>query len=58
MPEQQELENLYRAIADRTPHGELLQMMYDIFGEWADLRPPVSEARLARLCNTEVTADA
>jgi cytochrome c-type biogenesis protein CcmH/NrfF len=48
----QEIERLYRAVADGEPQREILQLIYDLFGEHFDLRPPVAELRLASLCGT------
>lgn len=45
-----EIEQLYRAVADREPHREILQLVYDLFGEGYALRPPVAELRLADRC--------
>ncbi|KQY71325.1 hypothetical protein ASD52_06470 [Ensifer sp. Root142] len=54
--ERSDVERIYRAIADREPTMELLQLVYDTFGETCDLRPPVNELRLAGLCETGVRA--
>lgn len=45
-----DIEALYRAVADGEPRREILQMMHDLFGRAYDLRPPVSEMRLADRC--------
>lgn len=43
-----DIERLYRAVADGEPQREIMEMIYDLFGSGCDLRPPVSELRLAR----------
>jgi hypothetical protein len=35
-----DIERLYRAIADREPTRELLQLVYEMAGNQCDLRPP------------------
>lgn len=45
-----DIERLYRAVADREPQREIMQMIYDIFGDSCGLRPPVAELNLARKC--------
>lgn len=42
-----DVQRLYRAVADREPTVELLQMVFDMFGQRCDLRPPSAELRLA-----------
>lgn len=44
------VERLYRAVADREPTLEILQMIYDLHGSACRLRPPVAELRLAAHC--------
>lgn len=48
-----DIERLYRSAADGIPREELLQQIYDMAGPACELRPPVLEVRLARLCGTE-----
>ncbi|MBT9370308.1 hypothetical protein [Rhizobium sp. CSW-27] len=36
----EDVQQLYRAVADGESRGELLQRLYDIFGDSFDLRPP------------------
>lgn len=43
-------ERLYRAVADREPTRELLELVYDMLGSQFKLRPPVDEIRLAERC--------
>lgn len=50
--ERSEVERLYRAIADREPTHELLQLVHDMFGVRCGLRPPADEMRLSQTCNT------
>jgi hypothetical protein len=38
--ERSDVERLYRAIADREPTQELLQLVHDMFGVRCSLRPP------------------
>ncbi|EPE99505.1 hypothetical protein [Rhizobium grahamii] len=47
------IEHLYRAIADREPTLELLQIVHDLFGAECNLRPPAAELRLADRCKTK-----
>ena len=47
-----DVERLYRAIADREPTHELLQLVHDMFGVRCNLRPPADEMRLSRTCGT------
>lgn len=35
-----EIERIYEAVAERRPHAEILQMIYDVFGAKVELRPP------------------
>lgn len=49
---QYEIERLYRAVADREPTLEILQMIFDLHGARCGLRPPVAELRLADRCTT------
>ncbi len=56
-PQVSEVEALYRAVADGEPRLELLQMIYDMFGESGYLRPPVAEMRLADRCDQKRSAD-
>jgi hypothetical protein len=51
-----EVEQLYRAVADGEPRIEILQLIYDLFGEGCQLRPPIAEMRLADRCGTERSA--
>lgn len=44
------VERLYRAVADREPTLEILQLIYDLYGTKCGLRPPVAELRLATHC--------
>lgn len=53
-----DIEKLYRAIADREPTLELLQMVYDLYGNSHNLRPPVSELRLADTCKARTRVHA
>ncbi|MGG7580999.1 hypothetical protein [Rhizobium sp. Nf11,1] len=46
----EEIEKLYRAVADGEPRFEILQMMHDIWGPSCNLRPPRDEIRLADRC--------
>jgi hypothetical protein len=55
-PDLREVEALYRAVADGEPRREILQMIYDMFGDAGYLRPPVAEMRLADHCRTERSA--
>jgi len=55
-PEVSEVEKLYRAVADGEPRREILQMIFDMFGEAGDLRPPLAEMRLADQCNSKRSA--
>lgn len=48
----EEIDKLYRAVAEREPAIEILQMIYDIFGSSFNLRPPRDELRLADRCAT------
>lgn len=47
-----DIEHLYRAVADGEPQREIMQMIYDLFGDSCELRPPVSELNLARRCGS------
>lgn len=47
----EDIECLYRAVADGEPQREIMQMIYDIFGRRCELRPPVAELNLARKCS-------
>ncbi|MFC3163102.1 hypothetical protein [Ciceribacter thiooxidans] len=50
------IERIYEAVAERRPHAEILQMIYDAFGvEWA-LRPPLLAEKVARLVHPEAFA--
>ncbi|AXV16472.1 hypothetical protein CYG48_12710 [Neorhizobium sp. SOG26] len=44
------VERLYRAVADGEPQREIMQMIYDLFGDRCQLRSPVAELNLARRC--------
>jgi hypothetical protein len=50
------IERLYRAVADGEPRLEILQLIYDIHGVEANLRPPVAELRFADRCNSKRSA--
>lgn len=52
----EDIERLYRAVADGEPQREIMQMIYDIFGHRCELRPPVAELNLARRCNVRSAA--
>lgn len=56
-PTTPEVERLYRAIADREPTLELLQLVYDLFGSEYNLRPPHLELRLADRCKPGVAVN-
>jgi hypothetical protein len=45
-----EIGRLYRAVADGEPRREIMQLIYDLFGDTCQLRPPVDELNLARQC--------
>ena len=45
-----DIEHLYRAVADGEPQREIMEMIYDLFGEACQLRPPIAELNLARQC--------
>lgn len=47
------IHRLYRAVADGEPRREIMQMIYDMFGDCCELRPPASELNLARTCAGE-----
>lgn len=49
----EEIERLYRMVADDAPREEVLQLIHDLAGVACNLRPPVQEINLARLCGTE-----
>lgn len=49
----EEIERLYRLVADNAPRQEVLEMIHDLAGAQCNLRPPVDEMRLARNCSTE-----
>lgn len=51
--ERDDVERLYRAIADREPTHELLQLVHDMFGFQCNLRPPADEMRLAQRCQAK-----
>ncbi|MNV36113.1 hypothetical protein D3C71_1275780 [compost metagenome] len=42
----EDIERLYRAVADGEPQREIMQMIYDIFGHRCELRPPRSRVEL------------
>lgn len=48
-----EAERLYRLVADNAPREEVLELIYDLAGSGAGLRPPIQEIQLARNCGTE-----
>lgn len=48
-----DLQRLYRAVADGEPKCEILQMIYDMFGTSYGLAPPSTELRIAQMCSTE-----
>jgi len=48
----EDIQKLYRAVADREPTMEILQMIHDIWGTPCNLRPPRDELRLADRCAT------
>lgn len=37
-------------VAAEAPHAEILQEIYDLFGAGCNLRPPLAEQNLARMC--------
>gem|GEM_PF-6149626 len=45
-----DIARLYRAVADGEPQREIMQLIYDLFGQSLELRPPVGELNLARKC--------
>lgn len=45
-----DIQHLYRAVADDEPRREILEMLFDLFGDSCELRPPVDELNLARRC--------
>lgn len=49
----EEIERLYRMIADGAPREDSLQLIYDLAGTACDLRPPAQEINLSRICGTE-----
>lgn len=51
------VEHLYRRIADNAPREELLEIVHDVWGASCNLRPPVLEVRLAKVCGTELAAN-
>jgi|GEM_PF-6999808 len=51
------LERIYDAVAERRPHAEILQMIYDEFGSEWGLRPPVLAEKLARRLHPEAFAN-
>jgi hypothetical protein len=56
-PEIRDMEQLYRSVAAGDPREVVLQMIYDMFGKTYELRPPMSEMRLADRCQpTEADA--
>lgn len=50
MPADNDIERLYRMVADEAPHSEILQEIYDLFGRSFNLRPPLAEQNLSRMC--------
>lgn len=50
------VEQLYRSVADGEPQREIMQLIYDLFGESCQLRPPVAELKLARKCEVRSVA--
>jgi len=46
----EDIERLYRSVADGEPRREIMQMIYDMYGYSHNLRPPVAELNLARRC--------
>lgn len=42
-------------VAAEAPHAEILQEIYDLFGAGCNLRPPLAEQNLARMCRTKRT---
>lgn len=48
--DQSDIERLYRAVADGEPQREIMQLIFDLFGDACELRPPVTELNLARKC--------
>lgn len=51
-----EVERLYRAVADGEPQREIMQMIYDLFGDACQLRAPVAELKIARMCDVRSAA--
>ncbi|WP_027488488.1 hypothetical protein [Allorhizobium undicola] len=48
--EPEDIQRIYRAVADGEPQLHLLRLIYDVFREGAYLRPPEDELRLATTC--------
>lgn len=52
----QEIQAIYRAVADQRPREDVLTMIYDLFAVHSDLRPPSAEIRLADRCKPKAGA--
>lgn len=57
MIEEGAIERIYEAVAERRPHAEILQMIYDVFGAKVELRPPLLAEKVARLVHPEAFAN-
>ena len=55
MVDRTDIERLYRMVADGADHEDILQEIYDLFGAGCNLRPPLAEQNLARMCRPKRT---